>query len=79
MRYFNQGSGYRVSFSQRDADNFAKRWPCCTVQGPGWFGFAANGDLVDRGGPFVDADGDDWVAFSQDCQEYGIAQREKRT
>ena len=79
MRYFDQGSGYRVSFSREDAANFTKRWPCSTVQGPGWLEFAANGDLVDRGGKYSDADGPEWVAFSQDCQAYGIAQREKQT
>lgn len=35
------------------------------------FQFASNGDLIDVGGTAATNDGDDWVAFSRDCQAYG--------
>jgi hypothetical protein len=79
MRYYNQGAGFRVSYNRNDADEFSSRWPCSTVEGAGWFEYA-NGDLVDRGADtrrHENADGPDWLAFSQDCQAYGEARHKK--
>jgi len=71
MRTYDNGSGFTVSFSESDADEFNASWPCSTVNGPGWFAYDNNGDLTDCGGEADHGDGADWLAFSQDCQKYG--------
>ena len=82
MRYYNQGAGFRIAYNASDASKFAYHWPCSTVDGSGWFEFDAVGNLVNRGADtkrHADADGDDWVAFSQDCQVYGKKKHGKTT
>ena len=71
--YDRNGNGFTVTYSERDANRFAGRWPGSTVEGKGSFGFAGNGDLVELGGTAMEGDGDedDWVAFSRDCQNWG--------
>lgn len=59
-----------MTFSERDADEFADSWPGSTVKGSGWFSFDNNGDLVDFEGSRSD-DGADWVAFMEDCRCWG--------
>lgn len=78
MRYYDNGSGFTVSYSRIDADNFRASWPCSTVTGRGSFSFEDNGDLVDASGTASTHDGADWAAFSHDCQEYGEHQRANR-
>ena len=75
MRYYNQGSGFRVSFSARDAKDFSDSWPCSTVEGPGWFEYDSGGDFVDRS---EWEDGEEWAAFSADCQAYGESKHRER-
>jgi hypothetical protein len=74
MRYFNNGVGFTVAYSARDAAQFAARWPCSTVRGHGSFAFDRNG-LCDATGSAARGDGEDWAAFAQDCQRYGEARR----
>jgi hypothetical protein len=76
MRYYNNGAGYTVSYSARDAAAFAARWPCSTVRGHGAFAFLANGDLCDATGSATQGDGPDWLAFSADCQAYADTRRQ---
>lgn len=71
MRTYDNGSGFTVSYSDDDAANFAAQWPCSTVEGSGSFSFERNGDLIGATGTAEDHDGSDWLAFSQDCQQYG--------
>ena len=75
MRYYDNGSGFTVGYTSRDADNFSRRWPCSTVEGSGSFSFDARGNLVGVSGTARECDGWDWVAFSQDCQAYGRSRR----
>lgn len=71
MKLYDNGSLYTVSYSSDDARAFADRWPCSTVRGSGSFQFQkSNGDLVDVTGSAARNDGDDWAAFSQDCQAF---------
>lgn len=70
MRTYDNGNGFTVSFSERDADEFAERWPRSTVEGRGSFSFKNSGDLVD-GSTTSSGDGADWAAFSRDCQRWG--------
>ena len=72
MKYFFNGSAFSVCFSRDDAEQFASRWPCSTVQGRGSFQFARNGDIIDVDGEAQDHDGPDWLAFAQDCCAYGM-------
>lgn len=74
MRLFDNGSFYTVSYSEIDSKDFSSRWPCSTVRGRGSFQFQrSNGDLIDATGTAASGDdGADWVAFSQDCQQYGL-------
>jgi hypothetical protein len=72
MRYYNNGSGFTVSYTDSDADDFSYGWPGSSVDGKGFFEFASNGDLVGCGGSASDLDGVDWSAFAEDCKNYGI-------
>ncbi len=68
MRYQDNGSFHSVSVSEREVDNFNRRWPCSTLEGPQWFQFdKCNGDLVDRTG---EGDGDEALALAADAQKY---------
>ena len=60
-----------------DVEDFNDRWPCSAVEGPGWFEFASNGDLVGAGGKADNGDGEGWAAFAQDCQAYGARKHNK--
>lgn len=73
MRTYDNGysCGFTVTFSERDSQEFSESWPCSTVHGKGSFSFAANGDLIDLTGSAETNDGDDWAAFSKDCQVWG--------
>ena len=71
MRYYFNGSGYTVSFSEMDASDFSESWPCSSVEGKGAFGFDGAGNLIDAEGAALEGDGDDWLSFSQDCRKYG--------
>lgn len=69
MRAYDQGGSYRVTVSEREVDEFNRRWPCSKLSGPQCFVFEKrNGDLVDRYGK---GDGDEAVALSHDAQAYG--------
>ncbi len=72
MRAYDNGCFYTVSYSALDAEEFSSKWPCSTVRGKGSFQYdKRNGDLVDATGSASRKDGDDWLAFSHDCQKYG--------
>jgi len=68
--YDNDGNGFTVTFSERDADEWAERWPGSNVQGRGSFSFAENG-IVSVSGSAQAYGGDDWDAFMGDCREWG--------
>ena len=71
MKTYDNGSGFTVSYSEDDAERFSDSWPCSTVEELGSFTFENNGDLVGLTGTAERNDGDDWLAFSRDCQRYG--------
>lgn len=72
MKTHDNGSILTVSFNDDDTRDFSDSWPCSTVRGKGSFQFQkSNGDLVDATGAALKGDGSDWLAFSQDCQEWG--------
>jgi hypothetical protein len=69
MRAFDNGSMYTVTVSEREVDDFNRKWPGSTLRGRQSFQFdKRNGDLVDRTG---EGDGSEAVALSQDAQTYG--------
>ncbi len=71
MRYYKNGpDSFTVSYTATDSAAFSHRWPCSTVRGHGSFSFS-RGDLVDVEGSAAANDGNDWRAFSEDCQAYG--------
>jgi hypothetical protein len=80
MQYHDDGrGGYTVSYDEQDTERFARRWPGSTVRGSGKFELASNGDLVGwDGDPAREGygDGEDWLAFSHECQMYGMLCRE---
>lgn len=72
MRLHDNGSFFTVTFNQDDTRDFSDTWPCSTVRGKGSWQFQkSNGDLVDATGAASRNDGPDWLAFSQDCQQWG--------
>lgn len=74
MRAFDQGSLYRVTVSEEEVRDFARRWPCSGLQGRVSFTFEKrSGDLVDVAHPGSE-DGPALLALSQDAQEYGRKQ-----
>jgi hypothetical protein len=69
MRAYDQGAFYCVTVSEREVDEFNRRWPCSSLTGHQSFTFdKRNGDLVDREG---NGDGSEAVALSNDAQAYG--------
>jgi hypothetical protein len=74
MQYHDDGrGGYTVSYDEQDTERFARRWPGSTVRGSGKFELASNGDLVGWDGDSAgEGYGEDWLAFSHDCQMYGM-------
>lgn len=79
MRAYFNGSFYTVSFNERDAYTFRRNWPCSTVEGSGSFEYETDsGDLVGASGAAECGDGSDWLAFSEDCQRYGVKALAKR-
>lgn len=77
--YFNGVTGgFTVSYTEDDADNFSYSWPGSSVEGRGFFAFAPGGDLIDAGGSALEGDGHDWLAFAEDCKNYGMPRFEKR-
>ena len=71
VKYHDNGAGFTVSYTSADAEKFSSTWPCSTVQGRGFFGFGKNGDLIDAGGTALRGDGLDWLAFADDCKDFG--------
>ncbi len=67
MRAFKQGAEVRVTVSADEVDEFNRRWPCSTLDGPYSFTFDSHGDLVDMSGK---GDGPEHVALSTDAQNY---------
>jgi hypothetical protein len=70
MKVTHQGSIVIVAFSDDDSRSFRALWPGSTVRGSGSFEFDRRGDLVDMKTEVDGADGSDWLAFSQDAQNY---------
>ncbi len=72
MKTYDNGRFFTVTFTADDAQAFSDNWPCSTVRGKGSFQFQkSNGDLVDTTGAARRGDGSDWLAFMQDCQQFG--------
>jgi len=67
MRVYGDANGYTVTVSEREVDEFNRRWPCSTLEGRQSFSFDRNGDLVDRTG---EGDGGEAVALSEDAKRY---------
>ena len=70
MKVTHQGSIVIVAFSDDDSRSFRALWPGSSVRGSGSFEFDRRGDLVDMKTEVDGADGSDWLAFSQDAQNY---------
>lgn len=70
MRLYKQGDSCRVTVSRREVDEFNRRWPGSSLEGPQSFTFHENGDLVDRSGR---GDGPEAVALSNDAQDYAAS------
>lgn len=77
MRCYYTVSGFTVSFNENDTNNFSSSWPCSNVTGKGAFAFDKNGDLVDIFG-VSDINDEAWLAFIENCQEYGKPIFDKR-
>jgi hypothetical protein len=73
MRYYDNGSLYTVTVSEREVYDFASRWPCFGPRRAMWFQFdKKSGDLIDMGGdPNQDCDQSGVLALSKDAQHYG--------
>jgi hypothetical protein len=81
MRFYDQGSLYRVAVSAEEVYQFNTRWPCSELSANHGLSFTfdkRNGDLVDHNARQFE-DGSALVALSQDAQKYGEAQLKKRT
>lgn len=78
MRFYYNGCGFSVGYSADDADNFSANWPGSSVEGKGGFEFDGDGDLIGRWGSADEGDGADWLAFVEDCKEYGLPRFKKR-
>ncbi len=72
MKAYDNGCFFTVSYTPRDCEDFSRMWPCSTVKGRGAFVFTKDGDLCDVEGSALKGDGSDWLAFSHDCQTYGM-------
>ncbi len=69
MRVYDLGSFFAVTVSEREVDDFNRRWPCSTLSGRQRFEFdKRDGNLVDHVGR---GDGGEAVALSEDAQAYG--------
>lgn len=81
MQARRNGRHYAVAFSDADARIFTEGTgvPRGVVAGAGEFVYdAKNGDLVDRRGAARDRYEPEWLAFSQDAQEYGAMQMQQQ-
>lgn len=79
MRYHNNGSGFTVSFTADDAQNFSAQFPGSSLDSAGSFGFQENGDLVEVSGAAEEHSGEPGtLAFSQNCQEFGERKHRER-
>lgn len=69
MKVKDLGASFVVYVSEREVDEFNRRWPCSALRGRYSFTFdKRTGDLVDMTGI---GDGSEHVALSQDAQTYG--------
>jgi len=74
-------AGFEVLVGRREVAEFKRRWPVSGLgKGPYWFAYAANGDLVDAGGPRGSStpDGPAIVAMSHDAYRYGECKMARR-
>ena len=76
MRFYDNGSGYSVTVTRREVEDFARRWPCCSLPRHAiTFCFdKRSGDLVDILPERIahKVDGPEALALSNDAQAYGI-------
>lgn len=72
MRFYYNGAGFTVSFSERDTADFGSRYPASQVSGKGFVEFNSRGDIEGCGGSVVEACGFAWAAFMEDCKKYGL-------
>jgi len=76
MRVHAQADGaMTVFYGLTDCDEFNRGWPCSTVKGRGSWVFDKDGNLVDATGSASKGAGEEWVAFSRDCQVWGWRRR----
>lgn len=83
MKYFDQGSFFRVTCSESDVESFAAQWPGSDLRYGDRASFvfsARNGDLVDfqiahAFAGIVERDGPDVAALADDAKAYGMAKR----
>ncbi len=70
MRYFDQGSAFRVTVSEIEVDAFNRSWPSSALRGSQSFTFEKkNGDLIDHTGK--GADGGEAAALADDAKAFG--------
>jgi len=77
MRVSKNGNCFTVYFSEQDTQNFRYHWPASDVKGHGYFQFDNNEDLIDikisGGSSIYKSIGSDWVAFMENCKQYGLS------
>lgn len=77
MKFFNQGSQFRVTVGEGYIDAFAREWPCSGLRGLQGVSFTfekTSGELVDihyRNGTSDRWNGDTLLKLSQEAQRYG--------
>jgi hypothetical protein len=82
MKFFDQGSTFRVTASENDVYDFSKTWPCSNLRHGDRVSFTfekRTGDLVDLqvthafAGPVDRGDCESLAAFADDAKAYGLA------
>jgi hypothetical protein len=74
MRYYDNGSLYTVTVSEREVSDFASRWPCFGPRRAMWFQFEKRtGDLIDMGGDSEDHDGYGVGVLADVAKDYGAS------
>ena len=83
MKYFDQGSLFRVTMIHHDVSEFMRKWPCSGLKN--WTGVSftfekRSGDLVDsnEADNHPHADGSAIEAMMDDCKAYGMAKLAKQ-
>jgi hypothetical protein len=85
MKFYSQGSSFRVTVSESEVSSFGQNWPCSDLRHGDRASFtfdSKNGDLVDlrithRFAGIVERDGADVSALADDAKAYGLKRLSK--